>query len=229
VIADWDDTLAALPDAPGVPSGRIVVLAAHPDDEVLGIGAWLSTMTERSVTFVTATDGEASHPGSPSTGPDELRARRPGELLAALTALGFVDPDVRRLGLPDGGLSDRVDALVDAVTPLVEGAALVLAPFENDGHPDHDATGAAALRACTTVPLWRFPIWVLAWTAPAGQPWLERAHRLPAAPEAWSLKERAVREFTSQVEPLSDDPADAPIVGPELVAHALTGPEVVVT
>ena len=41
--APWAEVLrgANLPPA-AAPSGQVVVLSAHPDDEVLGVGAWLA-------------------------------------------------------------------------------------------------------------------------------------------------------------------------------------------
>ena len=78
----WRGRLEGMPiDPPDDPGGRVVVLSAHPDDEVLAVGGWLSEQTGRDVVFVTATDGEASHPGSPTITPEELRARRPGSML----------------------------------------------------------------------------------------------------------------------------------------------------
>lgn len=227
--SSWGRVLAELPEAPAPPAGRVAVLSAHPDDEVLGIGAWLTGLADRDVVFVTATDGEASHPGSPTVTPDQLRHRRPPELLAALGRLGFDRPRVVRLGLPDGRLTAHRAALDTALADVVAGCGLVLAPFEYDGHPDHEAVGTSALAVAGAVPVWRFPIWTRAWTRPGHQPWLDRTHRLPAVAGAWALKERAVREFVTQVRPLGDDPADAAVVGEDLMSEALQGPEVVVT
>lgn len=227
----WRSRLESLPwEPPADPGGRVLVLSAHPDDEVLAIGGWLAGQTDRPVTFVTVTDGEASHPGSPSVSEDDLRKRRPDELLRALDVLGFTDPDVRRLGLPDGRVSEAYPALIEALRPLVEIADLVLAPFESDGHPDHDAVGAAAVELCgdgTT--LWRFPIWTWAWTQPADQSWLPRVRRLDCSSTARVRKRQAITEFETQIEPLSDDPADAAVVNDVLLAHASYAPEAVVT
>lgn len=226
-MSAWTVRIEQLPLAPEPPPGRVVVLSAHPDDEVLAVGAWLATQADRELIFVTATDGEASHPDSTVVTPDGLRTRRPAELIAALETLGVVHPQVERLLLPDGHLADDPVGLAAALAPWVEGAALVLAPFEHDGHPDHDAMGAAALVACAgATPVWRFPIWTWAWTGPADQAWLPAAHRLPDTPVARAAKAAAVHDFASQVEALGDDPA---VVTPALLEHALHAPEVVLT
>ncbi len=205
------------------------MLSAHPDDEVLAVGGWLSSQTGRDVVFVTATDGEASHPGSPSITPDELRARRPGELVRALDALGFEDPQVRRLELPDGGLERGSVELQRALAPHLVDAALVLAPFEHDGHPDHDALGRAArVVADPETTIWQFPVWTWAWTKPGNQRWMSRVRRLECSSTDRHRKRRAIAAFATQVEALGTHPSDGPVVDELLLRHATHAPEVVI-
>ena len=119
----WSDALTGMPlERPRDPGGRVLVLSAHPDDEVLAVGAWLACQITRPIEFVTATDGEASHPESSAVTPEELRERRPRELLDALHHLGFADPVVRRLGLPDGGLTESRDELQSSLEPMIRAA-----------------------------------------------------------------------------------------------------------
>ncbi len=226
----WRGRLESMPiDPPADPGGRVVVLSAHPDDEVLAVGGWLSEQTHREVVFVTATDGEASHPGSPTITPEELRARRPGELLDALACLGFDAPDVRRLRLPDGGLDAARDELRRLVEPVVRDASLVLAPFARDGHPDHDAVGQVALEVCPpTAVLWQMPIWTWAWTVPADQEWLPSVRRLACTSQGRHRKRLAMAAFGTQVRALSVHPADTAVVDEVLQRHASLAPEAVV-
>ncbi|MCW2867942.1 MAG: methyltransferase protein, partial [Marmoricola sp.] len=85
---------------------RLVVVAAHPDDESLGAGGLVATAVRAGLTvsLVVATAGEGSHPGSPTHAPADLARRRRQETDAAARALGL-DPGhgVRQLDLPDGG------------------------------------------------------------------------------------------------------------------------------
>lgn len=226
----WGDALTGMPlERPRDPGGRVLVLSAHPDDEVLAVGAWLACQIARPIEFVTATDGEASHPESSAVTPEQLRERRPRELLDALNHLGFADPVIHRLGLPDGGLTANRDELRSALEPMIRAADLVLAPFESDGHPDHDTLGQVARELCADGPvLWRFPIWTWVWTSPADEPWLATARRLVAAPAARDLKRRALRAFVTQVRPVGDGVGDAAIVDDALLRHATEAPEVVV-
>ncbi|MEJ7636163.1 PIG-L family deacetylase [Aeromicrobium sp.] len=227
----WREELqaAGLP-APDDPGGAILVLSAHPDDEVLAVGSWLAAQRRRSLTFVTATDGEASHPRSPSHGRDDLRSLRAAELLEALRRLGIEKPVVHRLGLPDGGLQEHGVELRSALEPFVRAADLVLSPFRLDGHGDHDALGRAAAEACgDDVPLWQFPIWTWAWTTPHEADWLPHARTLWSPASSRERKHDAIDAFNTQVRPLSDHPADRAVVEGALLDHALHAPEVVIT
>jgi len=105
-----------------------VIVAAHPDDEVLGAGGLISMLaaSRARLRLVAVTDGERSHPGHGS--PAALTRRRTAETVAALRALGAQGAEVIRLGLPDGGLAGREERLVNVLAPLVEGFDLCLAP-----------------------------------------------------------------------------------------------------
>lgn len=230
MAGSWRHYLESLPFTPPPdPGGSIVILSAHPDDEVLSVGAWLAAQVDRAITFVTATDGEASHPNSPTVTPEELSARRPEELVEALAELGFDSPNIYRLGLPDGALAANIDALRISLAPLLEDAQLVLAPFEHDGHPDHDALGRVAREVLpATSVLWQFPVWTWAWTAPHDQDWSPRIRRLTCSSTQRAAKRRAIEAFSTQVRPLSEDPHDRAVVDHRLLNHARFSPEAVV-
>lgn len=81
----------AVTRAPEVDWGKrgrvvVVVVAPHPDDETLAAGGTISMLVRRGFTVdvVAVTDGEASHPGSRTTTPDQRREVRAGEQLRAL-------------------------------------------------------------------------------------------------------------------------------------------------
>nr|WP_237536066.1 PIG-L family deacetylase [Streptomyces sp. SID3343] len=70
-------------------TGGLVVVAAHPDDEILGAGGLIAAHLDAGhrVRVVLLTDGEKSHPGGPIP-PPVLRARRIRETERALAVLG---------------------------------------------------------------------------------------------------------------------------------------------
>ena len=165
----WSAAVARHAVAPMVvEGGRLVVVAAHPDDETLGTGGFLQAARAAGahIELVVATDGEAAF-GAPD---DELRRTRWRELRAALGELGLGDVPVHRLGLPDSGLAGCHDELVAALTPLLAGAHTALAPWTGDPHPDHAAAGHAVLAAATAAThRWTYPIWTLPWSTPEEQ------------------------------------------------------------
>jgi LmbE family N-acetylglucosaminyl deacetylase len=223
--AAW--TTARLCQLPGLQLGRYgrsVVVAPHPDDEVLAAGGLMQRLSSRgtALTVVSVTDGEASHPASPTHTPMVVADRRADERYQALRFLGLGGNGVIRLGLPDGAVTDDAEDLVACLGQLLGPDVLCLAPWEHDGHPDHDATGRAAAVACvdTGATLLRYPVWTWHWAAPGDQrvPWA-RARSLALSPVEVTRKRWATRSFRSQIAPLSHLPGDEAILAPGMLAH----------
>jgi hypothetical protein len=93
-VPRWDPVPAS--------SGRVIVVAPHPDDEILGAGGTVAQLVARGAEHiaVAVTDGEASHPMRGH----ELGRTRPLESDAAATRLGISAAMTHRLGQPDGGV-----------------------------------------------------------------------------------------------------------------------------
>jgi LmbE family N-acetylglucosaminyl deacetylase len=198
-----------------------VVVAAHPDDEVLGAGATVCLLAAAGarLRLVSITDGEASHPG----GAEVLAQRRLGETAAALRVLGAHTAEVIRLRLPDTGLAGRESEITGLLRNLTAGFDVCLAPWDRDVHADHEAAGRAA-RAAGQRTLF-YPVWMWHWAFPGDPrvPW-GRAVRIPLSPWVASLKRRAIGCFASQLE---DRPAGAgPVLTPGTVAHFTRAQEV---
>ncbi|WP_152190193.1 PIG-L family deacetylase [Georgenia satyanarayanai] len=213
----WQDTVPF--DLAG--TGHLVVVAAHPDDETLGLGGLLAGLpTDVAVDVVVATDGNASHPDSPTHTPTDLARIRRRE---SEHAVGLLAPHARLhlLGLPDGGLTGAQDELTAALVRLVRpGESVLLAPYRHDGHPDHDAAGRAAAAAAwrTDTRVLEYPIWLWHWQGPGALPW-DAARRIDLGPEARERKGRAVAAHHSQVTPLSDQPGDEVLLPAAVLAH----------
>ena len=139
-------------DADAFPSSLLAVMA-HPDDVDFGAAGTVARLTTAgsTVTYAIVTSGEAGEvPGVPRA---EVAALRQSEQRAAAAAVGVTD--VRFLGFPDGmveaGLELRraITRVIRAVRPQV---VLTMNPDRDyvrigRGHPDHRATGAAAMDA----------------------------------------------------------------------------------
>lgn len=183
-----------------------LVVAPHPDDEILGVGGIMAILGAADVFAVT--DGEAPRTGST---PERLAALRHEETDAALDRLG-VDPVlVHRLGQPDGGIDEA--ALAAALGPLLWPGRWCFATWRGDGHPDHEAVGRAAATACARAGarLLEYPVWMWHWARPGDPrvPW-ERARRIDLDADVRERKRAAVAEFRGRTGPAGPAPADTP-------------------
>ncbi|WP_306397613.1 PIG-L deacetylase family protein [Telluria beijingensis] len=215
-----DAALNAVPfcslDAIIPPGRRVVVVAPHPDDEILACGALLHLLALRGDTplIVAVTDGEASHPGSSDWPPERLRLARANETVAALACLGIDAPRMVRLGIPDGGVGGAERELASRLAPLFAQDDIVITTWRHDGHPDHEACARACMVTSRQAGarLLQAPVWGWHWSAPGdGCLPLAQARRLPLPASAVAKKRAALACFTSQVEPDASSGA-APIL-----------------
>ena len=210
--AQWQDWLARLVPPPLAleqllaPTARLVVVSPHPDDEILGCGGLLAWHAARGgvVEVVAVTDGEASHRGDPSWPPDRLGAARRRERERGLARLGVTWPSVTRLGLPDGEVAAYRQLVVCALRALLREGDVAVGTWSLDGHPDHDATGAAVEHVCAErgCRLLQAPVWMWHWSAPgdARVPW-QRLGAVPLSTDAVARKALALAEHRTQLQP----------------------------
>ena len=204
--------------------GRAVIVAPHPDDEVLAAGGLMQRLAAAGVALsvVSVTDGEASHPRSPTVAPPALADRRRRERRRALRRLGLGGTTVVPLGLPDGAVADHEATLESSLIGLLAPGVMCIAPWCGDGHPDHDATGRAAAAACaaTGAPFSRYLVWTWHWAAPGDDrvPWAQ-GRQLTFSGAEQTRKRWAIRAFTTQVAALSSAPGDEAVLVPEMLAH----------
>ena len=133
-------------NALAVPAGeprRVLAIAAHPDDEVLGCGGTLALHARAgdAVTAVIACEGESLRYGPDGVGQTQHTQR-------AAEVLGLVES--RQLGFPDQRLDTL--SLLDLIAPL-EGVvrdvrpSVVYCQFGSDANRDHELLFRAALVA----------------------------------------------------------------------------------
>jgi len=208
------------------PGTKLIVLAAHPDDETLGAGGLVAMAAEQQcpVEVVIATDGEGSHPASTTHSPSELAIIRRREATAAVAALA-PRATVTFLGLPDGHLTDYEGTLSRALHIRVGRSSPVwlVTPWRADRHPDHEICSVVAQDLAGDRPdvrLLEFPIWVWHWARPVdgALPW-SRCRRLELTDAAGAAKRSALGHYRSQSEPLSERPGDEAILTPHTTAH----------
>jgi LmbE family N-acetylglucosaminyl deacetylase len=129
----------------------VLVVAAHPDDEVLGCGGTLARHAAAGdrVHFVFAADGVASRLHADDAAHEERlqAAARAATLLGAgsVDFLGF--PDNRLDAVPLLDLVQKLEALIERIKP-----SIVYTHHAGDLNVDHRMTQAAVLTACRPLP-----------------------------------------------------------------------------
>lgn len=194
------------PDAFVPAHSRAVVIAPHPDDEVLGAGGLLVQLAgaRRRVLLIAVTDGAASHPGSTCWTPTRLTTARHYETTKALRRLGL-NPMLRvRARFPDGAVSQHEAELAHFIDAYLRPGDVVFTTWRHDGHPDHEAVGRASAAAARAkgVRLVEYPIWAWHWARPGDTrvPW-QRGRRVLLDRATLQRKRAAVGAFSSQLEP----------------------------
>lgn len=205
---------------------RLVVVAPHPDDEVLGAAGLVQHATALGMhcVLVAVTDGEASHPRSSLWTPPRLALARAQESAMALALLS-PNADRLRLGLPDGQIGEDAALLQAKLLALLHPTDALCCTWRNDGHPDHEATGRACAAVAQAVgcQLLEVPIWAWHWAEPADTrvPW-DRAVAVPLDPVQMARKCQALSCFRSQLQPDPSTGRDA--VLPEWAVQRLVRP-----
>lgn len=212
--------MRALPvgDAAGIAAGRpVLVLAPHPDDEVLGCGGLCLALVAAGIApaILFLTDGTGSHPNSRVWPAARLRDLREAEALAAAGVLGVQPNRVGFLRLRDTAAPMEGEAFEWAVAMVAAacgewGCATICAPWRCDPHCDHLAAHLIAAAAAMRVGVRHlaYPVW--GWTL---APEVElgalavSGTRLELGASA-AVKRRALLAHASQLGQVIDDDPD---------------------
>jgi LmbE family N-acetylglucosaminyl deacetylase len=144
-----------MPEAPNVPDPtKVLIITAHPDDVDFGaagtIGHWTDAGVE--VVYCIVTDGDAGG-FDPAVPRSAIGGIRQAEQTAAAKELGV--SELYFLGYPDGGVEPTLALRKDisrVIRRVKPDAVVTQSPERNwnsiyGSHPDHRATGIAAIDA----------------------------------------------------------------------------------
>lgn len=214
-MADIHDDLMGTPTPLAVPA-RVLTFGAHPDDAEFGAGATLARWAKHgaSVTMCILTDGSKGSWDASIPAADLVETRKREQALAAAT-IGATE--VIHLNSVDGDLEHSI-ALRDELAAIIRrtrpDVVLTHDPWQRyQLHPDHRATGRAALDAVVAarepralpdspIPAHR-PSAILLWSA--DEP--DHAEPIPAA--AFDTKVEALLSHASQSETTMGGAGDA--------------------
>ncbi len=136
----------------GLKSRKVLIVAAHPDDEVLGCGGTIAAHSSRGdqVSILFLADGVGSRNIKKSTRAVLLRKRAAAK---AASILGV--KKIHYLGLPDNQLDSvsllKIVKLIENVVRQVK-PCIVYTHFSGDLNVDHRVCHAAVMTACRPVP-----------------------------------------------------------------------------
>ena len=120
----------------------ILAIAAHPDDAELGCGGSLLLAAKKGLDVVIAdlTAGEMSTRGT--VGSRQIEAQNAARILGIKERIN--------LGLPDTKIDENSSHSRSMLIQLIRETRpqIVLAPYWEDRHPDHEATGRLVKEAC---------------------------------------------------------------------------------
>ncbi|MFB6466303.1 bacillithiol biosynthesis deacetylase BshB2 [Cytobacillus sp. Hz8] len=137
---------------------HVLVVFPHPDDEAFGVSGTIASHTKNGtpVTYACLTLGEMGRNlGNPPFATREsLPLIRKQELINAAKAIGI--QDLRMLGYRDKTVEfEDEEALANDISAIIAETqpSLIITFYPGYSvHPDHDATGAAVIRAVKSMP-----------------------------------------------------------------------------
>lgn len=204
------------------PKGKVLIVAPHPDDEVIGCGGLIARFVAegRAPHVIVMTGGEGSHGADGGDKTAIVKARR-GLTRNALSILGLPESNLHELDFADGGISadspqmTRLKELIEAINPDT-----VLVPHWGEGWPDHVNTAKIVKKLVAgSTEVWEYCVWMWYYNVWRGLDWANAASLRLTSGEH-ELKAKAVDAY---IRPLAPDGKPWSGVLPQIFIEANTG------
>lgn len=185
-------------------SGRILIIAPHPDDEVIGCGGLIARLVSERKTphIIIMTGGEGSHRGCCSTSADDIIKARRDLTRKALSLLGVTEQYIHEFDFPDGSISEnnsQMEALIREINALKPQSVFV--PHWGEGWNDHVETARIVKRLLSPdVHIWEYCVWMWYYNVWRGLNW-KNAYSLNMTPTEHRLKLAAIDAYTKPLAP----------------------------
>jgi LmbE family N-acetylglucosaminyl deacetylase len=208
---------------PPAAGDRLLVVAAHPDDETLGAGGLISAVSDLGCQIIVAVacHGEASHSRPRTGGASAVVELGLGEVRRALKTLA-PEAELLNLRLPEGMLARHLEEMAGALDEAAARSTHILTPWIADSQPDHEACAriGAILGDRYGLTHWQYPIWAWHWADPQGGdlPW-DQLRIFPLAHRERAAKTRAIAAYLSHQAPLSRQVGDEAILSPQALRY----------
>jgi LmbE family N-acetylglucosaminyl deacetylase len=184
---------------------KVLVVAPHPDDEVLGVGGTIARLSKEGNEVTTVIVTKGWEPLFPDSFVEKARAeaRKANEIMG-VKSLRFMDLPVTKLNqIPIHELNEKFDRLMEEEKP-----GMVFLPFYSDRHEDHRQVFNACMVALRPTARRKHVQRILCyetisethWSAPYIEPyfepqlWIDISEHLPT-------KLKAAQTYGSQIQP----------------------------
>jgi len=183
---------------------RILIIAPHPDDEVIGCGGIIARKAKIGQTphIIFMTGGEESHHWCCSVENSDITRVRRGLTRLALKQLGVNKEFIHELNFPDGSISPdnseihKLIKLIEKIKP-----STIFIPHWGEGWPDHVNTARIVKDILPSdTEIWEYCVWMWYYNVWRGLDW-KNAATLSMTPEEHSLKLKAMDAYTTPLAP----------------------------
>lgn len=185
-------------------SENTVILAPHPDDEVIGCAGLIQALVERGTPphVIILTGGEGSHRGCCDISAEDIIKARHQLTITAAKTLGLPLSNIHSLEYPDGGIdiahseTEKLKVLLTQLSPK----ALFL-PHNGEGWSDHiNVLGIVKkLMKCHVVNIYEYCVWM--WYYNVWKLDNKNARILKMSPSQHKRKLKAIEQYVTPLAP----------------------------